>query len=67
MSVNVVWNLYPLLQEVEVYVKSTQTDMVTMENQRNEDNDEDELEVEMVSQKAAPAVSQSEVVYLSIL
>jgi dynein intermediate chain len=40
-------------KEVEVYVKSTQTDMVSMEPQRNDDEDEDELVVEVVSAPAA--------------
>lgn len=44
-------------QEVEVYVKSTQTDIVSMEPQKNDDEDEDELVVEVVSTKSAVAVA----------
>jgi hypothetical protein len=51
-------------KEVEVYVKSTQTDMVSMEPQRNDDEDEDELVVEVVS---APAATEPDKVVLSFL
>ena len=51
-------------QEVEVYVKSTQTDMVSMELQRNEDEDEDDLEVEVVSSGTVTSVTQPESVLL---
>ena len=43
------------LQEVEVYVKSTQTDMVSIETQRNDDEDEDEAMVPVVSSAQSTA------------
>lgn len=44
-----------------MYVKSTQTDMVSIENQRNDDEDEDSNEAEVQPTSSHPVTAATDV------